>query len=305
MRSLRISDLMWRGPTLSDSRRGPSPRNASSEVNAGNHTTAFILFVLLTIPTAHAAAQRAAPIHAAAPAHSSTRPALRRSTSPKSSLALARQAHPSPQSRRSSPLSLLAPFLGDSFNPDDFSPNSDPSQPPPMLLQAANALSGADFPNRPSNTREPSSNQPLLIELHGDHYVRIDNAAINGEALPLNLAPNNLHPSSAQLSKSIHKNSTRPDTPNSAPTPTLAASSPPRDLPPALLIFQDGHSEEVREYTIADGFLYARGDFYTNGYWNKKIALSTLNLPQTLQANSTRNVKFALPAFPNEVITRP
>ena len=77
------------------------------------------------------------------------------------------------------------------------------------------------------------------------------------------------------------------------------------DLPPALLVFRDGHSEEVRDYTIADGVLYARGDYYTDGYWSKKIDLSTLNVSQTLAANAARNVKFVLPASPNEVITRP
>jgi hypothetical protein len=76
-------------------------------------------------------------------------------------------------------------------------------------------------------------------------------------------------------------------------------------LPPATLIFRDGHSEEVRDYTIADGILYARGDYYSDGYWNKKIGLTALNIPETLQANATRNVKFVLPSSPNEVITRP
>jgi hypothetical protein len=78
-----------------------------------------------------------------------------------------------------------------------------------------------------------------------------------------------------------------------------------RELPPATLIFRDGHSEEVRDYTIADGILYARGDYYADGYWNKKIGLASLNIPETLQANATRNVKFVLPSSPNEVITRP
>ena len=85
----------------------------------------------------------------------------------------------------------------------------------------------------------------------------------------------------------------------------MIAARSPRDLPPAVLVFRDGHGEEVHDYTIADGFLYARGDFYSDGYWNKKIDLSTLDLSQTLQTNSTRSVKFILPSSPNEVITRP
>ena len=51
--------------------------------------------------------------------------------------------------------------------------------------------------------------------------------------------------------------------------------------------------------------LYARGDYYTDGYWNKKIDLATLNVAETMQANASRSVKFTLPSSPNEVITRP
>jgi hypothetical protein len=85
----------------------------------------------------------------------------------------------------------------------------------------------------------------------------------------------------------------------------IAAATPAQDLPPVVLVFRDGHSEEVRDYTIADGMLYARGDFYTDGYWNKKIDLFNLDVTQTLQANAAREVKFVLPSSPNEVITRP
>jgi hypothetical protein len=219
-----------------------------------------------------------------------------------------------------SPLtSFLSPFLGDSFNPEDLSSAGDPSQTPPFLLQATRALSGPGaFAGQPDNSHEPSSSssQPLLIELQGDHYVRITSAAIDGEALPLNAAPNNVHVNNAQPSKP-GSHFTKPLAQNSAtisgPTlagstisgPTLAAAPAARELPAAILIFRDGHSEEIHDYTIADGSIYARGDFYTDGYWNKKIDLSALNLAATTQTNSARNVKFVLPSSPNEVITRP
>jgi hypothetical protein len=82
------------------------------------------------------------------------------------------------------------------------------------------------------------------------------------------------------------------------------ASIAPATTAPAVLIFRDGHREEVRDYTIANGILYARGDYYVDGYWNKQISLASLDLPQTLQANASRKVKFDLPSSPNEVITR-
>jgi hypothetical protein len=135
-------------------------------------------------------------------------------------------------------------------------------------------------------TRQASSSDPVLIELQNGRYVRVEGTAANGDALLLQLAPN--------LSQA-----------SSAHQPTTAASSPAQNLPSAVLIFRDGHSEEVRDYTIADGILYARGDYYTDGYWSKKIDLAALNVPETLQANANRSVKFVLPSSPNEVITRP
>jgi hypothetical protein len=123
---------------------------------------------------------------------------------------------------------------------------------------------------RPAN--DPT--QPLMIELQRGRYVRVASNPADGDALPLTLT-------------------------------SSTAVVPSHDLPPAILIFRDGHSEEVRDYTIADGVLYARGDFYTDGYWNKKIDLSVLNLSQTLQTNAARSVRFVLPSSPNEVITRP
>jgi hypothetical protein len=114
-----------------------------------------------------------------------------------------------------------------------------------------------------------------MIELQNGRYVRVSTSVVDGDVQEL------------------------------SPAPAITAPSPVRELPSVVLVFRDGHNEEVRDYTIADGILYARGDFYIDGYWNKKIALSTLNLAQTLQANAARNVNFVLPSSPNEVITRP
>ena len=74
---------------------------------------------------------------------------------------------------------------------------------------------------------------------------------------------------------------------------------------PATLIFRDGHREQVREYIVADGAIYAHGDYWTDGYWNKKILLSALDLPATLSANEGNGANFELPSAPNVVIVRP
>jgi hypothetical protein len=145
-----------------------------------------------------------------------------------------------------------------------------------------------------------------MIELQNGRYVRVRGVAIDGEALPLAFGADNSESEESSLSQSsggrgIHPRSAKREI---AQEPSFTIAQP-RDLPAAILIFRDGHSEEVHDYAIADGALYARGDYYQVGYWNKKIELSSLDLPQTLQANSSRGVQFVLPSSPNEVITRP
>jgi hypothetical protein len=250
-----------------------------------------------------ASGQRAASFHAS---HASQGRTLQH-PSPHNGI-YARGQHFSPY-RRQSPYtpyaSLPFPFFTDAFDPADIYSTGYPvaSEPPPYVLQAAAAMaaSGAnpfarDFTSRDltSYDREPSSH-PLMIELQNGRYVRVKASqedSKNGEAREV-------------ASEVAHEEvaSERSQRPSSAPAPQGASQVP--TLPPAVLIFRDGHSEEVRDYTIADGILYARGDYYTDGYWNKKIALSTLNVAQTLQANSARNINFVLPSSPNEVITRP
>jgi hypothetical protein len=229
------------------------------------------IFALLTALTPWVAAQRSFSANAA-PAHS----AIPRFNSHAGDFAFGPGVGSSGFRRFSPHSSLPFPFLGDFLNLDDIYSTGYPvaSQPPVILLQAARALSAPDL-SQPKYDHEPETTaQPLMIELQNGHYVRVSSTPANGE--PLSLAS------------------------DKKPAPPSTAT-----LPPALLVFRDGHTEEVRDYTIADGILYARGDYYTDGYWNKKISLSTLNVPQTLEANATRKIKFVLPTSPNEVITRP
>ena len=185
--------------------------------------------------------------------------------------------------------SFLWPLFGD-YDLDDLYASGYPvaSQPPMIPLQDALAMLGSRSGSGAPDLQQSAQAEPLMIELQGGQYVRVKSAAADGEAQPL---PQDIHIS-------------RDDSQPSAATRTGAAPARAPELPAALLIFRDGHSEQVRDYTIADGVLYARGDFYTDGYWNKQIALASLDLPQTLQANASRNVTFELPSSPNEVIAR-
>lgn len=77
------------------------------------------------------------------------------------------------------------------------------------------------------------------------------------------------------------------------------------DLPPAVLIYRDGHREQVSDYVIESGKLYAHGNYWVDGYWNKTVQLAALNIPATLKANQQSGVQFVLPSSPNEIVTRP
>jgi hypothetical protein len=122
---------------------------------------------------------------------------------------------------------------------------------------------------------EPKS-EPLMIELQGNRYVRIvgQQSADRGLSAPSDYVE-------------------------------AQAGSRPPELPPTLLIFRDGHREQVPEYAIVGGTIYASGDYWQSGHWTKDIQLSALNIPATMQANRDKGVKFTLPSAPNEVITRP
>ncbi|SRR6266567_8649516 len=74
---------------------------------------------------------------------------------------------------------------------------------------------------------------------------------------------------------------------------------------PAVLIYRDGHSEEVSSYSIIGRTIYAKSDYWSNGNWTRNIQIADLDLPATLRENEQRGVKFELPSGPDEVMIRP
>ena len=78
-----------------------------------------------------------------------------------------------------------------------------------------------------------------------------------------------------------------------------------KEVPPAILVFRDGHTEDVSSYSIIDGAIYTRADYWTEGTWSRKIEIADLDVPATLKQNQQRGVKFELPSGPNEVMIRP
>ncbi|MFY9979175.1 MAG: hypothetical protein WAK22_13165 [Candidatus Sulfotelmatobacter sp.] len=183
-------------------------------------------------------------------------------------------------------LSLPFPFFDDAYDSRDIYSTGYPvAAPLPPYLPPVSRDYGPDSFGPQIGPQASAASQPLIIELQNGHYVQVSSTEVDGEA-PLNVPAN----SSAAVSWE-----------NSSANRTSEANA----LAPVILIFKNGDHEQVRSYSIANGILYAQGDYYTDGYWNKKIDLSALDVAETLQANTEHGVKFVLPSSPNEVITRP
>jgi hypothetical protein len=140
----------------------------------------------------------------------------------------------------------------------------------------------SEMPSPPAFVMQPAAvpepkRESLLIELQGDRYVRFSGDGQSDGAPAVSLG-------------------------GSSPIPVAIVA---HELPPAVLIFRDGHQEQVQDYVIASGTLYARGDYWQSGSWRRDIQLSVLDIPATLRANQDHGVKFMLPSGPNEVVTRP
>lgn len=113
----------------------------------------------------------------------------------------------------------------------------------------------------------------LLLELRGDQWVKVQNFS----AVPVG------GPVSAAVEQTAQ-----------APTSK-----------PAVLVYRDGHSEEVSSYSIIGSALYTKADYWTAGAWTRTIQIADLDIPATLKENQQRGVKFDLPSSPNEVVIRP
>jgi hypothetical protein len=115
--------------------------------------------------------------------------------------------------------------------------------------------------------------EPVLLELHGSQWVKVTNF---GEVSQQALNP-----------------------------PAKGNSQPPKEIPPAVLIYHDGHSEEVSSYSIIGRAIYTKSDYYSSGNWTRAIQIADLDIPATLKQNQQRGVRFDLPSGPDEVVIRP
>ena len=157
-------------------------------------------------------------------------------------------------------------FVGSAFVPfSDY--NSEPDtievpSPEVIVWQSAQPASSAPAPNP-----APS----LVLELQGDHWVRITNYG---------------------QSQTVGPDSQQTPSTTSAATPrrTLATELP-SVLPLAVLVFRDGHKEEIGRYLIIGATIHTSADYWSSGSWTRKVQIAELDVPATLKLNQERGTE--------------
>ncbi len=183
-------------------------------------------------------------------------------------------------------------FNGSSFLPygcsdsdfdqfDDQDSSDEPDAPPATPVQVFIE------PPAPPPVPPPPPADSLLVEYHDGQYVRIP----TGSDLP-------------RLAKSIPETSSQ--TPGIRPgmESHKDAALPPHALPHVILLFRDGHKEEIGKYVIQNDVIYAGADYWKTGSWTKVIPIAQLDVPATLELNQLRGTKFSLPSGPAEITVR-
>jgi len=125
--------------------------------------------------------------------------------------------------------------------------------------------------------------ESVVMELRGDRWVRLT------ERGPMEVA--------GQASA--------PQSERGGSTAVSVRAEAPAALPPALLVYRDGHQEDVAKYTIVGSTIFLKADYWSSGSWTRKVQISELNVAATLKANQERGAKFSLPSRPGEVMMRP
>jgi hypothetical protein len=178
-------------------------------------------------------------------------------------------------------------FAGSTFLPYGcFDPDFDQGDDPDSREASPPVQVHVEPPAQPPVPPPPPADS-LLLEFHDGQYVRIP----TGGHLP--------NPQELMSADSSRGPSARPGVANlkGAPLPVPA-------LPRAVLIFRDGHKQEVERYVIQSDVIYAGSDYWSTGSWSNKIPIAQLDVPATLKLNQQRGTKFSLPVGPSEIAVR-
>ena len=168
------------------------------------------------------------------------------------------------------PRFAYAPYYSGFGYDSDFGLNSayEPAVevPPPQVVAEQPAATAT-----PPPPPKPAEG-PVLLELHGNDWVRI-----TSEGPP-----------------QVVGQSYRPEPEKASNAPSTAAS--------ALLVFRDGHQEEIGKYCIIGGTIHISADRWSTGSWTRTVNILDLDVPATLKLNKEQGTRFRLPSGPYEVM---
>jgi hypothetical protein len=141
------------------------------------------------------------------------------------------------------------------------------------------------------------------MELRGDHWVRLTiygPQELGGQpATPASISQSAPGQSASHNDSRSIRRTTRSGQATLEETHSTAA------LPPAVLVFRDGHREEAAKYTIVGSTIFIKADYWSGGSWTHEVPIAKLDVVATMQANQERGTKFSLPSRVGEVMMRP
>jgi hypothetical protein len=178
--------------------------------------------------------------------------------------------------RRGANSSFASLGFGPYFYPEyDSEPGTD---------QLSPQIVAADMP--PASLPRPP--EALVLELHGGRWMRITNYG------------------QSQTGGQFSQTDSEPVSNLPSATPRrIPAAEAHSDLPTAVLVFRDGHKEEIGKYVIIGATICTSANYWSSGSWTRKVQIVQLDIPATLKLNQERGAKFSLPSGPNEVMIRP
>jgi len=138
----------------------------------------------------------------------------------------------------------------------------------------------------------PKPPESVVLELQGDHWVRITNY---GQSQTGGQSGQPDREGASNLPFVVPPVTTR----------QIQEVQPASELPPAVLVFRDGHREQIEKYLIMGTTIYTSADYWSSGTWTRKVQIVELDVPATIKLNQERGAKFSLPSRPSEVMIRP
>lgn len=162
-------------------------------------------------------------------------------------------------------------------------------EPPPAQVVFVPPAPPAAAPTPPAKPTES-----LLLERHGDTWLRI---SASGDAREVT-GNRSMAPASGSATSSAAG-------PTAAASRSSAGGTSVAEIPAAVLVFRDGHTEQIRKYVITGTILSTSADYWSTGAWTRTIPIAELNVAETLKLNHQRGTGFSLPSRPGEVMMRP